>query len=167
MSSPTRCDLCGFEFHGTSGSQIRCSDCLSTFNSHTDKCACGKPKRKTANVCRACHLAATKTDPRPYYIQQGQGYLKVLRPEHPRSDKNGYVLEHIVVMEEKIGRHLLPGETVHHKNGVRHDNDPDNLELWSSSHPYGQRVEDKVRWAVDLLALYAPEMLREHLCQIA
>jgi hypothetical protein len=62
-------------------------------------------------------------------------------------------------MEEMLGRELHPDETVHHINGVRDDNRLDNLELWSSSHPRGQRVEDKVEWSVGILQLYAPHLL--------
>ena len=66
------------------------------------------------------------------------------------------VMAHRVVMEKMIGRPLLPSETVHHRNGVRTDNRPQNLELWSSSQPPGQRIEDKVRWAAQILATYRP-----------
>jgi hypothetical protein len=60
-------------------------------------------------------------------------------------------------MEEMIGRRLFPDEDVHHRNGQRRDNRPENLELWSHSQPRGQRVEDKVAWAVDLIGRYIPE----------
>lgn len=70
------------------------------------------------------------------------------------------VLEHRAVMENILGRKLNKNENVHHKNGDRADNRPENLELWSSSQPPGQRVQDKVEWAIEILKLYDPEVLR-------
>lgn len=62
-------------------------------------------------------------------------------------------------MESLIGRELLTTETPHHKNTIRDDNRPENLELWSTSQPPGGRVEDKTAWAVEWLRFYAPEKL--------
>lgn len=67
------------------------------------------------------------------------------------------IAEHRYVMEQVLGRTLRPDETIHHVNGQRTDNRRENLELWSSRQPKGQRVEDKVKWAIELIKTY-PEV---------
>lgn len=86
-----------------------------------------------------------------------KGYRYVSAPDHPNADMGGRILEHRLVMSEFLGRALRQGENVHHKNGIKHDNDPGNLELWVKTQPAGQRVTDIVRWAQEMLHLYADE----------
>jgi hypothetical protein len=71
------------------------------------------------------------------------GYVMV-RPE----DDSAALPEHRVVMERMLGRQLVKGETVHHINGIRHDNREENLELWFAQ-PYGQRVDDLLAYVIE------------------
>lgn len=59
----------------------------------------------------------------------GNKYWKLFRPDHPTSDKFGFIYEHRFVMEQHLGRLLDPNEVVHHINGVKDDNRIENLEL--------------------------------------
>lgn len=82
-------------------------------------------------------------------VPAGNGYTKQLVPDHPKARGGGYVHQHVLVMEGVVGRFMRRGENVHHKNGIRSDNRPENLEIWITPQPSGQRVEDLVAWVVD------------------
>ena len=71
--------------------------------------------------------------------------------------RRGWVLEHRAVMEAYLGRRLLSTEEIHHKNGKRADNLLSNLELWDHSQPPGQRVSDKMEWAMDFIERYGAD----------
>lgn len=62
----------------------------------------------------------------------GSGYILIASPNHPLKDKQGYVREHRLIMEQVVGRYLRPEEDVHHLDHNKQNNDPTNLELFAS-----------------------------------
>ena len=102
----------------------------------------------------------------PIRVVTGEGWLShgywyVPVPPDLRHLTNGEdsAGEHRLVMAQYLGRALYPDEVVHHLNGNRTDNRIENLELWSTYQPKGQRVEDKVAYAVEMLRRYRPDLL--------
>lgn len=103
-------------------------------------------RRGRGRYCSRRCATKGKTKIGKTYIDS-EGYVRVCTLK-------GWKLEHRVVMAQKLGRPLKRRETVHHKNGVRSNNHPDNLELWSKSHSSGQRVLDRISDARAFLEEY-------------
>lgn len=92
-------------------------------------------------------------DPLKVLNNYGEGYIT---PDGYRLiRRNGKsIFEHRAVMEDILNRTLYPGENVHHINGVKDDNRPENLELWVTSQPSGQRLSDLLHWAHEIIERY-------------
>ncbi len=102
---------------------------------------------------RSCMTEYRRRTAKP--LETSFGYLQIyVGRGYPGAGKSGRIMVHRKVMQEHLGRPLLRHENVHHKNGDRKDNRLTNLELWSTSQPVGQRVEDKIQWAREFLRFY-------------
>lgn len=177
-----KCENCGIDvtrFKGHETPHVFCSrDCYWKSDFHaetvaaanaarnhsaleTEPCGnCGKSvsryasSRGKALFCdRNCHNAFRRARQTRRITDHGYVIMFVGR-DYPGATKAGQVMEHRKIMQDILGRPLVKDENVHHINGVRTDNCPENLELWSHSQPKGQRVADKIQWAKDFLALY-------------
>lgn len=90
--------------------------------------SCENVKDKRSKLCRKCRLQfnppAKNTGKGYFYIN---GYKKVRARNHPHADRDGFVLEHRLIMEEYLKGYLEPQLDMHHLNGVRDDNRLENL----------------------------------------
>ena len=114
--------------------------------------------RKRKHGDALAHLPIKKVSGKGFV---NHGYFRIPVPEDLRWLTNGQrsIYEHRLVMAQLLGRPLAADESVHHRSGDRLDNRPENLELWSRWQPRGQRVCDKIEYALEILERYLPAAL--------
>jgi hypothetical protein len=141
------CD-CGKEII-VNGSKLR--------SGRTKSCGCLRDE-KSGERGRAL-LAGNKYAWTGGRLRTRDGYCRITLKGHPRADVRGYVFEHLLVMQNFLGRVVEKNETVHHKNGIKDDNRIENLELRTGNHGKGSDVKAKILYALGILKKYAPYYL--------
>lgn len=130
-----KCGVCRHK-SGKGGWKNECPGCGVAIGNRSRTCIKCRPGSRTAKDSGSKH-----TD---FY---GYVHVKVANPDV-------WKREHVHVMEQHLGRPLVKGESVHHKNGVRTDNRIENLELWAKPQPSRARATDLLTWAREIVARY-------------
>ena len=139
--SQKKCETCRRIFEPTSANSHYCSEGCKFGRATCRICKREfvRTKNTSGRFCsQECHYAvyAPTGTRRP----NSDGYMMIRTEKIP--GKRRWTMEHRAVMETTLKRALKPWETVHHKNGNRRDNRPDNLELWKGKHGKGIRAAD-------------------------
>lgn len=147
------CSICSLNFTSKNGYKKFCDACKEKYNL--------KPhivKNRRAHNQPLDYIPKHKAKNGEGHLAKS-GYRYLTKCGHPNCGRYGRILEHIFIMSEHLRRPIRKNEIIHHKNGIKHDNHIDNLELWHKGHPIGQRLEDKLNWAKTLLEEYGYTIL--------
>ena len=152
--SDVECEICGVEFYAkkhivdspTAGRfcSLSCKSAWDGRNAIVRPCEwCGAEMKMSpfrATLQRFCSRSCFVEAKRKHTLEREHngrrvtvtptGYIMVWEPDHPGA-YDGWILEHRLIMEKKVGRRLSTNETVHHLNGIKGDNDPENLLILS------------------------------------
>lgn len=139
------CPRCHATFSPSSRHKL-CAICRRKSERHP--CSCGKTIWGPSKLCVTCHNRLQKPNIGNLSYHK-KGYIMERTTE-------GFVFQHILVIERRLNRKLLETEHVHHINGIKDDNRPGNLELWTRPHPAGIRAKDALKWALQIVETYSP-----------
>ena len=105
---------------------------------------CGGPRSQKSIQCMGCYRRRLRESAKLEFVSRG--YVYVYAPGHSRATKRGYVKRAILILEEKLGRPLEPGEVAHHK-GAKDDDRPEMLETKGSqsAHAKGHELGGRKR----------------------
>lgn len=102
-------------------------------------------KGRTLNTGRTHIKKGTRPKNYKGFWISEKGYVIEYNPTHPMANHKGYVRQHRRIMSDILGRPLEPYEDVHHKNHIRDDNRPENLELLDHGEHSQLHIPDRVR----------------------
>jgi len=110
----------------------------------------GKPG---SSMCLRCGIRTKRAHGENSPIWKGgqridRGYVFIFKPGHPDAMYNGYVKRARLVLAKKLGRPLLPGMRSHHRNEIKDDDRPENLEEWTQSEHaryHGKRANEELK----------------------
>ncbi len=167
--SSQKCLLCEKEYCTSHKSQKYCSKECSKLAARKRKDFCiicekqiqftTSKKKYCSKECLSIGRESTALVPIGTVIKVYSGYLKQkVNLNYFGNHKRGWIYQHRYIMEQHLGRPLTDYENVHHKNGDKTDNRLENLELWSTAQPSGQRIEDKIAHAKEILKKYEEEL---------
>lgn len=147
---PYACRACGVLFKRANPNQWYCSLPCKVGTATCEECGVEFQRLRKSRTARFCSTECSYEALVPTFSKRvtpaGYIFMKVPRntPGIGTNAAQGkrWMLEHRYVMQQELGRPLLPTENVHHKNGKRDDNRPENLELWRRSQPLGVRSAD-------------------------
>lgn len=142
-----------------SGIEFDCANCNNKILTTISRINTNIKNKKFTGLCKNCMSHIRNKGYKQHKKIMKNGYILIKKLSIPKEhhwlfDWKKPVMEHRYVMSVFLNRKLFNHEIVHHKDGNKKNNNISNLELWTKSHPYGQKVLDKLNWAREILNEY-------------